>query len=105
MSRIFRGSVSIYLNTKGEIALKRDVDGKFSAENVAECHKTMLELAKKHKAVIHKWSYWVPEGTNMKTAEPVLIADRRYGSPKIVMMAPVTTVKASDSRKRVVKLA
>ena len=103
MSKIFRGSVSIVSNTKGEITLKRDVDGKFSADNAVECYSKMQELSKKHKMPINKWACWMPEGTNAKTAVPVLMADR-FGNPRITLLPPVTEVKTANKAK-VTKLA
>lgn len=104
MSKVFRGSVSVIQNTKGEIALKRDVDGKFSADNAVECHKTMLEFATKLKAPLNKWSYWVPEGVDLKTAVPVMMADR-FGNARITMLAPVTVTEAGKPAAKVTKLA
>ena len=104
MSKVFRGTVSVVQNTKGEIALKRDVDGNFSADNAVECHGKMLEFAKKLKAPLNKWSYWVPEGVDLKTAVPVLMADR-FGNPRITMLAPVTVTEAGKPAAKVTKLA
>lgn len=104
MSKVFRGTVSIVQNTKGEVALKRDVDGKFSADNAVECHGKMLEFAKKLKAPINKWSFWTPEGVDTKTAVPILMADR-FGNPRITMLSPVTVTEAGKPAAKVTKLA
>jgi hypothetical protein len=104
MSKVFRGTVSVVQNTKGEIALKRDVDGQFSADNSVECNKLMHEFAKKLKAPINKYSYWVPEGVDLKTAVPVLMADR-FGNPRMTMLAPVTVTEAGKPAAKVTKLA
>jgi hypothetical protein len=80
-AKTFEGGVSIVKNTKGEIALKRDVEGKFNASNAAECYNTMQVLAKKLKASINKYSlFLVDNGT-----EPVLLANR-YGNPYIALL-------------------
>ena len=80
-AKTFEGNVSIVKNTKGEIALKRDVEGKFNASNAVECHDTMQALAKKLKASINKYSlFLVDNGT-----EPVLLANR-YGNPYIALL-------------------
>jgi hypothetical protein len=102
MSKIFKGNVSVVSNTKGEIALKKDVDGNFNADNVGELHAKVKALSKEHKMEINKWSYWVPEGVNLKTAVPVLMADR-FGNPRITMLAPVTDQPVSKGK--VTKLA
>jgi len=80
-AKTFEGSVSIVKNTKGEIALKRDPEGKFSAENAVECYQTMSKLAKTHKTTINKYSlFMVENGT-----EPVMLANR-YGNPYIALL-------------------
>ena len=80
-AKTFEGSVSIVKNTKGEIALQRDHDGKFSAANAAECYQTMTKLAKAHKAPINKYSLFVADGGT----EPVMLANI-YGKPFIALL-------------------
>ena len=97
-AKTFDGSVSIVLNTKGEIALKRDPEGKFSAENAKECYDTMSKLAKARKASINKYSlFMVESGT-----EPVLLANR-YGNPYIALLPKRADGQAK--RNAVTKLA
>lgn len=96
-SKVFEGNVSIVLNTKGEIALRKDDDGKFSAENAAECLTTLRKLSKDRKAAINKYSLFVAEGGT----EPVLMANR-YGNPYIALLPK----RAEGTAKRgVTKLA
>lgn len=80
-AKTFEGGVSIIKNTKGEIALKKDADGKFSASNVGECHAKLTELSKKLKAPINKYSLFVADGGT----EPVLLANR-FGNPYIALL-------------------
>ena len=80
-AKTFEGGVSIIKNTKDEIALKRDVEGKFNASNAAECYNTMQALAKKHRASINKYSLFLADGGT----EPVLLANR-YGNPYIALL-------------------
>ena len=80
-AKTFEGSVSIVKNTKGEIALKRDPEGKFSAENAVECHAKLTELAKKLKAPINKYSLFIADGGT----EPVMLANR-FGNPYIALL-------------------
>ncbi len=75
------GSVSIVKNTKGEVALKRDPEGKFDARHAAECYNIMQQLAKKNKLPINKYSLFIPEGGT----EAVLLANR-YGNPYIALL-------------------
>ena len=80
-AKTFEGSVSIVKNTKGEIALKRDPEGKFSAANATECHAKLTELSKKLKAPINKYSLFVADGGT----EPVMLANR-FGNPYIALL-------------------
>ena len=80
-AKTFEGGVSIVKNTKGEIALKRDLAGKFNASNAAECYSTMQAKAKELKASINKYSLLLVD----KGTEPVLLANR-YGNPYIALL-------------------
>jgi len=98
-AKTFDGSVSIVLNTKGEIALKRDPEGKFSAANAKECYDTMSKLANARKAPINKYSlFMVANGT-----EPVLLANSFYGNPYIALLPKRADGQAK--RNAVTKLA
>ena len=44
-----KGTVSLFANTKGEVIVKPDPDGKFTAENVEELYTTMLEVGPMYK--------------------------------------------------------
>lgn len=80
-AKTFEGSVSIVKNTKGEIALKRDPEGKFNAGNATECYAKLTELGKKLKAPINKYSLFVADGGT----EPVMLANR-FGNPYIALL-------------------
>ena len=80
-AKTFVGSVSIVKNTKGEIALKKDAEGKFSADNAGECHAKLVELSKKLKAPINKYSLFIVDGGT----EPVMLANQ-YGNPYIALL-------------------
>jgi len=97
-AKTFDSSVSIVLNTKGEIALKKDGDGKFSSENAAECYKTMTKLSKDRKAAINKYSLFMTENGT----EAVLLANR-YGNPYIALLPKRD--ESGASRSKVTKLA
>ncbi len=99
-SKVFDGQCSIVMNTKGEIALRKDVDGKFSAANAAECYKTMLALAKAKKATINQYSFWSVE----KGTEPVLLANR-YGNPYLALLVKQSEGDGKPSSRKVTKLA
>ena len=80
-AKTFEGGVSIVKNTKGEIALKRDVEGKFNASNSAECYQTMVTLSKKLKSTINKYSLFIADGGT----EAVMLANR-FGNPYIALL-------------------
>ena len=80
-AKTFEGGVSIVKNTKGEIAVKRDPEGKFNAGNSAECYQTLMALSKKLKSPVNKYSLFIVDGGT----EPVLLA-HRYGHPYIALL-------------------
>jgi hypothetical protein len=94
----FEGSVSIIKNTKGEIALKRDAEGKFNSGNAKECYDTMTKLAKTHKSSINKYCLFVVDGGT----EPVMLVNR-YGNPYIALLPK--REGGVEKTSKVVKLA
>jgi hypothetical protein len=81
-AKTFVGSVSIVKNTKGDIALKKDdAEGKFSANNAGECHAKLVELSKKLKSPINKYSLFIADGGT----EAVMLANR-FGNPYIALL-------------------
>jgi len=80
-AKTFVGSVSIVKNTKGEIALEKDAEGKFSANNAGECHAKLVELSKKLKSPINKYSLFIADGGT----EAVMLANR-FGNPYIALL-------------------
>lgn len=97
-AKTFVGSVSIILNTKGEIALKKDEAGKFTAADSAEIYKLLKEFGKSNKAGINKYSLFTVDGGK----EPVLLVNR-YGNPYIALLK--SQGDAGTSKKSVTKLA
>lgn len=97
-AKTFEGNVSVVLNTKGEIALKKDIEGKFSAENAAELYQTLTKLAKARKVSINKYSLFVTDGGT----EAVLLANR-YGNPYVALLPKRADGQAK--RNAVTKLA
>jgi iron uptake system EfeUOB component EfeO/EfeM len=80
-AKTFEGSVSVVKNTKDEIALKKDAEGKYSVTNASECYAKMTELSKKLKFPINKYSLFIAkDGT-----EPVMLANR-FGNPYIALL-------------------
>ena len=97
MSRIFEGNVSLVANTKGEIALKRDLHGAWNSTNAKELYAKAMELSKAKKMPLHKWSFFKADGGT----DVLLMADR-YGNPRITILPP----KAEGATKsKVTKLA
>jgi len=99
-SKTFDGSVSIVKNTKGEIALKKDTEGKFNASNADECYSTLKALAKTHKATVNKYSLFMVEGGT----EAVLLSNR-YGNPYLAILPKQAAADGSTRKVSVTKLA
>lgn len=98
MSKTYQGTVSIVANTKGNIALKADPEGQFSAANAAECYTTMVSLAQSEGMEIDQWSLFQPKGGT----KPVLLANR-FGNPYILLA--VDDGSTGGGKPRVRKLA
>ena len=97
MSRIFEGNVSLVANTKGEVALKRDLNGAWNSSNAAQLWAKAQEVSKAKTMPLHKWSFFQVEGGT----DVILMADR-YGNPRITILPP----KAQGATKsKVTKLA
>ena len=82
-SKIFEGNVSIFENTLGQLALKKDKDGAWNSEHAVALWAKMQELAKKNKLEYYKWSFFKADGGT----DPVLMADR-YGNPRLTLLPP-----------------
>jgi hypothetical protein len=99
MAKMFNGKVSVIKNTKGEITVQRDADGKFDQSNVQELYDTMKALATKHKTTCR---FFVPEQLG---DTPVLMADR-WGKPYVaVLPARKAPSAGTTTRPSVEKLA
>lgn len=94
MATIYKGTVSIVKNTKGEITVKADPSGRFTQDTADELYKTSLELAKKHKAPLRLYK---PDA-NADT--PMLFADN-WGKPYLALLP----ARKAPSKVTVVKLA
>jgi hypothetical protein len=75
--------LSLIKNTNGEVALKRDLDGKWDATMAVALYERMQELSKTLNAPLHKWSLYVVDGG----VDAVLMADR-YGNPRLTLLPP-----------------
>lgn len=94
MAMIYKGTVSVFQNSKKFIVVKPDPEGNFSADNADELYAKMLEFSKKLKAEIKAFK---PEA-NANT--PVLLSDR-YGNPYIALLKE----SKAPSKVKVTKLA
>jgi len=109
---IYKGNVSVILNTSNQITLQNDVDGAFNSDNASELNDEMLNQCKLMKAeflsgdgtnvdlkgdepTIDKWARYVREdGTEWR------LNVARYGKPKLCFVRP-----SNSTKKRVKKLA
>jgi hypothetical protein len=97
MAKIYKGNVSVVKNTKDLIVVKKDDDGKFNADNVAELYETMVALGKKHKLQVKVYKP-KPNGDT-----PLLFADQ-WGNPYVAVL-PAMEAPGPVTRKTVTKLA
>lgn len=79
MAKIYQGKVSVYNNSKNQLVVKADDDGRFTQENAAELYKTMVDLGKKLKLEVRVFK---PEQGG---DTPVLMADR-WGKPYVALL-------------------
>ena len=99
MAKMYRGNVSVVKNTKNEITVVGDADGKFNQENAQELYTVMQKLAKQHKTTCR---FYKPESTG-DTA--ILMADR-WGKPYVaVLPARKAPSNGTTTRPTVQKLA
>ena len=94
MAKIYQGTVSVFKNTKNEITVKADADGKFSMENVVELYKTIQELSKKLKLTARIYK---PEASG---TVPLLFSDK-WGNPYLALLPE----SKAPSKATVTKLA
>jgi hypothetical protein len=99
-NRIFTSNVSIVKNTKGEVALKKDPEGSFSAGNVIECYRQLLAISQRLSLPVNKYSLYIVEGGT----EVVLLANR-FGNPYIGVLPKRGDGDGSRKGGGVVKLA
>jgi hypothetical protein len=83
MAMMYKLPVSVYSNSKGELAVKPDTEGKFTFANVDELYAKMLAYSKEHKMPIRLYK---PKGKPNCTA-PVLLTDK-WGKPYLALLEP-----------------
>ena len=79
MAKIYQGKVSVFNNSKNELVVKADADGKFDSTNTAELYKTMCELGKKHKLTVRVFKPEQGGDTQVLMAE-------RWGKPYVALL-------------------
>lgn len=109
---IYKGNVSVVLNTSNQITLQNDADGAFNSDNASELNDEMLNQCKLMKAeylegndknvdlkgdepTIDPWARYIVEGG---TEWRLNVA--RFGKPKLCFVKP-----SNSTKKRVIKLA
>jgi len=97
-NKTFEGTVSVVLNTKGEIALKRDANGAWDASQAEALYRKMQDLSKSKKKAINAYSLFLVEGGT----EVVLLANR-FGNPYIAVLPKRDG--GGTNRAKVTKLA
>jgi len=68
-ARIFEGRFDVRLNKEtGVISLAKATDGKYAAGDAEAVASLVVEAAKKHKATVDRWSFYI-KGVNQELAE------------------------------------
>lgn len=68
-TRIFEGRFNVRLNKEtGVISLAKATDGKYAAGDAEAVASLVAEAAKKHKATVDRWSFYI-KGVNQELAE------------------------------------
>jgi hypothetical protein len=105
MARKFIGNVSVHTNPKGEIVLKRDVEGKWDATTVVALLAKVQELAKKHKLPINDYTIYTPAKVDPEaTIAPILLSNK-WGAPFIALLPKPKVDETAKEAKKPTKLA
>lgn len=94
MAMIYKQPVSIFANSKGELTVKSDPEGKWSYSDIDALYNMMKKLSKEHKLPIKAFK---PEASG---DTPVLLTDR-FGKPYLALL----TASKAPSKATVTKLA
>lgn len=94
MAKMYTSNVSVIRNTKGQVTIAKDDDGKFNMNNTVELYKTMTDFGKKLKAEVKLFK---PE-PNGDT--PVILSDR-WGNPYMALLP----AKTAPGKVAITKLA
>lgn len=81
MAGMYKGTVSVYSNSKGELTVRPDASGRFSYSNTDELYTVMQRLSVEHNMPIRAFK------PDVNGTTPVLLADR-YGKPYLALLSP-----------------
>jgi len=105
MARKYIGNVSVHTNTKGEIVLKRDPEGKWNATSVMALLSTVQELAKKHKLPINDYTIYTPDKVDAKAKLAPVLLSNKWGAPFIALLPALAEADTAKPAKKPTKLA
>jgi hypothetical protein len=79
MAKVYEGRFGIKANSKGEVVLGKQIEGKFTAADAATVLKRVQAIAKEHKLVARVFK------PDAKATEPVILADK-WGNPYLALL-------------------
>ena len=114
-TRIFEGRFNVRLDKEaGAISLAKATDGKFTAGDAEAVAKLAVEAAKKHKAGLDRWSFYI-KGVNqelgeaktlkatelekaLKAGHQPIVKAGKWGKPRLDMVNPeAPSAKQNDN--------
>jgi len=114
-TRSFEGRFNVRLNKEaGAISLTKAVDGKFGAEHAEDVAKLVVEAAKKHKASLDRWSFYIKGVSQnlgdskvmaatevakaLKAGHKPVIKAGKWGKPRLDLVNPdAPSAKSNDN--------
>lgn len=114
-TRSFEGRFNVRLNKEaGAISLAKAIDGKYGAEDAEQVANLVVEAAKKHKASLDRWSFYIPGVSQelgdskvlaatevakaMKRGNKPVIKAGKWGKPRLDLVNPdAPSAKSNDN--------
>ena len=114
-TRSFEGRFNVRLNKEaGVISLAKAIDGKYGAEDAEQVAKLVVEAAKKHKASLDRWSFYIKGVSQnlgdskvmaatevakaLKAGHKPVIKAGKWGKPRLDLVNPdAPSAKTNDN--------
>ena len=120
-TRSFEGRFNVRLNKEaGVISLAKAIDGKYGAEHAEDVAKLVVDAAKKRKANLDRWSFYIPGVSQqlgdskvmaatevaeaMKRGNTPVIKAGKWGKPRLDMVGDFDLNQAAKRNNNIVTL-